>query len=345
MLRLIAVLACFIATTFAENADWRFIHPDAKVFIGVKVQRLLQSPIAAQIGNELQGVNLPEVSGIPGRELFREVDELFLSSPGPAPDAAPDAQPPLLIRVTGHFEMPKVEAFLRQSGAHLQLYLKHRVYRHRGDGDMAATLLDSHTLLIGDAPSLFAALERLDWSADATPRNPLLARAIELDATSDVWMVSDSEPSSFSQLSQFPLLDGIRGMELAANVNEGLAFQLALNTDSPDAAARLALALNQLLAMAMKGHFSSPDVAAAVKNLHFAVDEASVRLKVTIGPEEMKKAIASLHREIEKQAQVAALRHTAPSAAPAQPAAPPERQYIRIDGLDGGPREIPYTQH
>ena len=347
MPRIISVLACLLTTAFAQNADWRFIHPDAKVFVGVKLRHVLQAPVATQIEGELQGLNLPDLTGIPGSELFRQIDELFVSSPGPAPDAAPDAQPPLLIRLTGRFEAARVEAFLRKSGASLQTYLKHRVYRHKGDGDMAATLLDAHTLLIGDAPSLFAALERLDWSADATPRNPLLARAVELDATSDIWAVFAVAPSSFTQLPQLPSLDGVHGMELALNVNDGLEFHLALNTDSPDEAAKLAAGLNQLLAVGMKMQASSPDVAALGKNLRFGVDEATVRLKLSVTPLEMKKAIAGVRRQIQQQAQVAAL-HAAATPTPAasvQPAAPPVRKVIRIDGLDDGPREIPYTPY
>jgi len=32
-------------------------------------------------------------------------------------------------------------------------------------------------------------------------------------------------------------------------------------------------------------------------------------------------------------------------AAPAPPPAPPEKKVIRIEGLDGGPREIPYQEN
>lgn len=342
MPRIIAVLACFVATAFAENADWRFIHPDAKVFIGVKVHRVMQSRLAADFEGQMTGLSFPEVAGFPGTDLFRDVDDVFLSSPGPAADAGPESQPPLLLRITGRFDPQKVEAFFRESGAHLQMYLKHRVFRHKGDGDMAATLIDPHTLLVGDAPSLFAALERMDWSADATPRNPLLARALELDATSDLWAVFAVAPSSFTQLPQLPSLDDVHGMEVAANLGEGIVLHLALKTDSPDSAAKLAASLNQLLLLAMKTQASSPDVAALGRNLHFGVDEASVRLQVTIPGQEIRKALAGMHREMAK-GQMAALAHAPAAPVASQPPPPPEHRVIRIEGLDGGPKEIPYN--
>src|SRR5438270_13806541 len=104
---------------------------------------------------------------------------------------------------------------------------------------MAASLVDPHTLLLGDAPSVFAALARLEWT-DA-PKNALLPRAVELQSMYDVWALFAVAPSSLSSvhIPQLAALDSLRGMEAAVALSDGMALRLGLNTDSPQEAAKL----------------------------------------------------------------------------------------------------------
>jgi hypothetical protein len=344
MRRIITAALCFIGTALAQTADWHFIHPDAKAFVGIKLRRLKESAIGKEIRSELQTQSFPDLSAIPGSDLVSQIDEVLISSPGRPEGAAEDAQPPVLIRITGTFEAKKVEAFFVQSGAKMQKYREYRVFRHKGDGDMAAALVDPHTLLLGDAPSLFASLERLEWT-DA-PKNPLLDRAIELQSNYDVWALFSVTPSSFTgvHLPQLPALDSLRGMELAVSVSDGMALRLGLNTDSPQDAATMAAGLKNLLLSGLKDHGAPPDLQTLVKNITFQVEQSSVRLQVKVSAVEMKKAMAAAHQRFtEKRAEIAAVPHTAQLTAPVPLPQPKGPRVVRIEGLDDGPREIPYN--
>ncbi len=341
MSRVIAFLLCSLISVSAQNADWRFAHPNAKVLIGLKVRHILDTPLAAAVRTQFNLADVPDLSVLPFPELLNEIDEVLVSSPGPAPGAGEKAQPPVLIRVTGRFEPRRVEAFFQQSGAKLQMYRKYRVYRHKTDGDMAATLIDPHTLLVGDAPSLFSALERVEWS-DA-PQNPLLARAVELHATSDFWSVFATAPSAFSSSDvHFPLLDSVHGMELSGEISDALVLRLGLRTDSPDDAAKLSSGLKSMLLMAAMNNGGQSDLGKLARGFRLDVDGATARVEFRATAEQMKKAIAEMKKQrTVHEAQVAALHRSAVASAPPSV---PERRVIRIEGLDDGPREIPYNK-
>ena len=339
MKRHISVLLLASSAVFAQTADWRFIHPDAKAFVGIKIHRIMNSSLAAGLRSEatISG-DMPDLSAVPGSDVFEKIDEIYVSSPGLPAGAPANAQPPLLMRITGRFTAEQVEALLTLTGAKTQKYRERRVFRQKSDGDMAATMIDAHTLLVGDAPSLFSALERIDWT-DA-PRNPLLARAIELNAVNDLWAVFSVPPSSFTgaQMPQFASLQSLRGMELAAALSDGLSLRFGLTTESAAAAAKLAEDLKQFISVRMQKDDDVPKLFANLtRNYAFDVDGATVRLQIRVSPEQMKLALAELHRQREEQRkrEIATLRRQAATPPPA-----PVKRMIRIEGLDDGTREI-----
>jgi hypothetical protein len=341
--RAFALAVFCIGPLLAQNADWRFIHPDAKVFLGLKLRRLRESPVGTMVRAQMKAESLPDIAEIPGLELLDQIDEILLSSPGREDGAAETAQPPVLLRIGGAFDANKVESFFSHTGAKMQKYRHFRVFRHKGDGDMAASLVDPHTLLLGDAPSLFAALERVEWT-DA-PKNPLLAQAMSMQSSYDIWALFAVTPSSLSstQLPQLAALDALRGMDLGIAVTDGLSLRVGLNTESAEEAAKLAAQLKGLMLSALKQHGASADLGALVKSVRFDVDQSSVRLQAKLSPDEVKKAISEMRRGMdERRAQMAALRRPTAAMTPQLKPEPQGPKVIRIEGLDDGPREIPY---
>ncbi|HZU29408.1 MAG TPA: hypothetical protein VFA04_28050 [Bryobacteraceae bacterium] len=338
--RSIILAVCCLSPILAQNADWRFTHPDAKVFVGIKLRRLRESQVGIAVRDQMraqlrdQGISL--TPKFPGTELLDQISDVLISSPGRPDGAAENAQPPVLIRIAGEFDANKVESFFAQTGAKMQKYRHYRVFRQKGDGDMAASLIDPRTLLLGDATSLFAALERMEWT-DA-PKNPLLAQAMDMQAQYDLWALFTVTPSSLSsaQVPQLAALDALRGLDLGISVNDGLSLRLGLNTDSPEEAGKLAAQLKALLFVALKQHGAPADLAALANSIRFDVEQNSVRLQAKVGAAELKKALAEAQRRFnEQRAQVAAV-HPRPAPEPQGP------KVIRIEGLDDGPREIPY---
>jgi len=339
----IVLAVCCFGPVLAQNADWRFAHPDAKVFIGAKLRRLRESQIGTIVRGQFHPEQISALPSLPGSDLLNQIDEVLVSSPGRADDAPQDSQPPVLVRIGGDFDANKVESFFVHSGAKLQKYRHYRVFRQKGDGDMAASLVDPHTLLIGDAPSLFSALERMEWT-DA-PKNPLLVRAAEMQSSFDLWALFAVTPSSLSgaHLPQLASLEALRGLDVGVSVSDGLAVRLGLETDSNQQAAKLAAELEGLLASALKQHGAPPMAAELAKAVHLMVEDSSVRVQARFSPEQVKKAALELQHQVALQrAQMAGLRR--PAADNAQPAViePQKPRVIRIEGLDDGPREIPY---
>jgi hypothetical protein len=57
---------------------------------------------------------------------------------------------------------------------------------------MAYVLFDAGTILFGDAPSVFAALDRNRFAAPDAEPGSIIARGAELDATYELWLVLTS---------------------------------------------------------------------------------------------------------------------------------------------------------
>ncbi len=74
---------------------------------------------------------------------------------------------------------------------------------------MALVLFDSETILLGDAPSIFAALERNQLGPAAQPAptpGSMLARAAEMEASYEFWVIMDATElmSNDSDRGPFP---------------------------------------------------------------------------------------------------------------------------------------------
>jgi hypothetical protein len=209
-------------------------------------------------------------------------------------------------------------------GAHAQLYRQKRVYRQKKNSDMAVTLLDERTFLLGDAPSVFAALDRLEWPSPAA--NPLLARAAKLRDDNDIWALFAIAPTELAGrlMPDLPLIEDAHGLELGISLRNGLDLRLGLDADSEEASTKLAGELRKALKLAVKD--LSADTAAAV------------RLTLRLDAAEVERSLAEAARR-----QHAARPAVAVTLPPRQPP-PAPKPTIHIEGLDDGPREIPLAR-
>jgi hypothetical protein len=330
---LAALLACGRLAAQDATAMWQFAPADTRAFVGIRWHNIEASPIGRALRQQLADAGF---AGMPFSGILNSIDEAVMASPGKQPDDPEDREAPVLIRVSGRFQTGEFERMMSAQGAHAQLYRQKRVYRQKNDSDMAVTLVDERTFLLGDAPSVFAALDRMEWPSPAA--NPLLARAAKLREDCDIWAVFAVAPTELAGrlAPDLPLMEDAHGLELGISLKNGLNLRLGLDTDSEESATKLADELRKALKPAMKG--LSADTAAAAKKIQIAADKSGVRLTLRLDAAEVERGLAGAAKR--RNADRTAVAVTVP----ARPPPPIPKQTIRIEGLDDGPKEVPLAR-
>ncbi len=369
-LRTTFALAVFLspAAAFAQSnpALWRFVYPNAKGLISIDWARIRQSQIGAIFRDKLAAAsnNAPmplPIPAIPGVELLNDIDRILISSPGNQ-SADEKAQPPVLIAIHGHFDPAKVRGVLAQFHAKPQAYGAFQVYRPQGkqEKEMACVLFDNETILLGDAPSIFAALDRNKYGSSAPEEAPapgsMMARAAEMESNYDFWAILEAT-EIFGNESVAALFKGgewaseARGFEAGMNLRSGLAADIVVRFSSEDAAKHMTAELTHFIGMVAKDKSArGAEVQELTKKLKFLADGSASKISLRLTQQEIEKTMKVYAASQKSSGQVAS--RTKWTITPAQPQAPvaipapAKPAVIRIEGLDDGPREIPFDpQH
>lgn len=357
-LLLAPMLAPGIARAQSDPTLWRFVYPDAKALIGIDWGRIRQSPAGSMIREKWIPRNA--MPGFPALEMLDTIDHFLISSPGrnSSDDSSSEStgnsgDSPMLIAIQGKFDSAQVRLLFTHSGARAQSYNSFRVYRPQAkqNRDMAYVLFDAETILYGDAPAVFAALERNQF-APASPSSPaagsMAARAAELEAKYEIWAIMDSTElmSSDSMADLFggnAWASAAQGFEAGLNLRTGLDADFILRFSSDDTAKRVTADLTHAVNLAAKDKSVGAQAQDIAKKLKFTVDGSAARISLRLSEQELEKTAEAFARGEKAGERLAA---NAPSNAdPASPAsnpAPLKPAVIRIEGLDDGPREIPY---
>jgi hypothetical protein len=352
-LALAILLAPDAAKGQSEPSLWRFVNPNTKALIGIDWARIRPLPAGAFIREKLLTAGLP--GAIPGLELLDDIDRVLISSPGRnSPDDSTES--PLLIVIHGHFDAAKVRRVFTRVSAKAQAYSSFQVYRPRGrdqEGksakDTAWVLFDAETILYGDAASIFATLDRNHF-AQAPPQpaaasGSILARAAEMYASYQLWAIMDAaEMTSSDQIASF-LPDGewtseAEDFEAGVNLRAGLAADITVRFSSDDAAKRLTSELTRALNLAARDKSVGAQLRKFAKKIKVNVDGAAAKVSFRLTEQEMEQNAMAIAAG-RKAAALATAVSTNPPPAPI-PVTPPKPAVIRIEGLDEGPREIPY---
>jgi hypothetical protein len=347
---LLVLLAPMAAQCQTDPALWRFVYPNAKALISINWQRIRQSPAVTTLREKLLSGGL--TPSIPGIELLDSVDRILISSPG-SPKSESDSveplQPPVLIAIHGHFDGSKVRKFFVQIGAKPQAYNSFQIYRPQKQGpkNMAWVLFDPETILLGDPPSLFATLDRNQFGPPVSEAGSMVARAAEMEAAYEFWLVMNvPEMASNDRLAAiFPgaeLVADAQAFEAGINLRSGLTADITVRFGSEDSAKRVVTELTKLIAAAAKDKGAEAQVRDIAKKLKFVSEGPAAKISLRLTPQELEKS-AQAFAEGRKQS-MAAARNTGGfrNSQPVVIQAPSKPGVIRIEGLDGGPREIPY---
>lgn len=329
-----------------DSSLWRFVHPNAKALISINWKLLRQSQTGS-IARE-KWLSSGPGAAIPGLQFLDDVDRFLISSSGHlASDEASDS--PFLIAVSGRFDLAKVRSFLTSQGIKPQQFNSFQVYRPQGRGakDTGVVLLDAQTVLIGDVRSVFACLERNAFPQPAPAPNSIVARAAEMEANYDVWLLADGLESLASgkltdMFGDDQISSEARGFQAGISLRAGLTAEVALQFETEEAAQKLATELTKFLKLSIKDRTGEPAFAELGKKLNIVAEGAVAKINLHLTQQELDKN-AKLMGAPRKMQGTVAVRGIVSSTPTEPPPAPPrpERQVIRIEGLDDGIREIP----
>jgi hypothetical protein len=367
--KLVAVgfcLAPMIASAQTESGPWRFVTADTKAVISIDWSRIRKSHVGTLLREKFI-----DGAGVPGTQYLDNVDRFLVSSTGKSSDD-PESDALLAVAI-GHFDLARVRTSLAQYRVKPQKYGESLVYRPQGKNakDLAFSLVDAQTILIGDSRSIFAALDHAAFPRTAPPAGSLAARAPDMDATYDAWaIVNESNILGGDRLKA--LLSGAdadadeRGFEFGLSLRSGLAVDVSLMFGSESTAKAISGELSRMLKLAVQDKLGEPAMLDLEKRVKFNAQGSVAKLTLRLTPQELEKNAQiftasrkpqplpgtnglSQVRPVLKADQPAAAQPTAKpgatSAAKIDPAPKPERKVIRIDGLDDGPREIPYNEN
>ncbi len=313
--------------------DWRFSHQAPAMLVSINMASLLQSPMWASLFSELGvgGANLQTAAIDNVRSALGDIGQILVSI-----SANGTKNPSVLMLARGNMDSP--------AGAWL-----------RSNPGTQIKRIDPITTLIGEGSSLEFANMRMQSKAPRTTFNPLQQTATREALKYDAWIGLDprqltSMASSLgaSKMGGGPnpalaMLGNLRAISVGLYVRDQLRMEAVLETSSPDMAARMLAAYQESEAKAKAGRDQSEGQIWAVvegSNLRFTeiVDASHLKSATTMDP-----AVAQMIGP-----QIASLIQTLAGSKPAQsasaaapPKASPSSGKIVIQGLDGGPKELP----
>ena len=342
------LLCAAIARAETDPVLWRLLPPNPKAVISLDWKTLRTSHLGVMLREKFVDSN--GAQAIPGLEFLDQVDRCIITSTGRGPTEL-TSDPAVLIVVRGHFDLAKVRQVLTDHGAKPQMFNSVQVYRPQNNGkDMAFVLLDPQTILIGDANSVYAAVDRnsnaAQPAASDAASNMVVTRAQEMDARYDVWAVMSGVGGGMSGDRLLGMLAGggfnsdARSVEAGIALRNGLTADLAFIFPTEPEARKMASGLSNFFKALIKDKMGNAAMLDLEKRLKITADGAVARVSLRLNAQELAKnarIFAETQRQQPVQAAVAA--DLKPTVA-VTPAPKPEPKVIRIEGLDDGPREI-----
>jgi hypothetical protein len=341
-----------VATGQSNPALWRFVYPNAKALIGIDWARIRQSQAGAMIREEW--LTSDAMPAIPAMDLLNDVDRVLISSPGKnSPDDS--AESPILIAIHGHFDAAQVRQLFTRSGAKSQSYNSFQVYRPQGRDrqgndakkDTAWVLFDAETILYGDAPSIFATLDRNRFGPPPQATGSIVARAGELDAKYEFWVIMDAaEVMSSDQVAALfrggEWASEAQGFDAGVNLTAGLAADITVRFSSDATAKRVTAELTRVMNLAAKDKSAGAQLQDLAKKLKFNLDGSAAKIGLRLTQQELEKSAQAVAASYKASAQLAANAGAIKNSTPVPSPVPAKPAMIRIEGLDEGTREIPY---
>lgn len=337
----------------AEPAAWRFAHPEAQIVAGVDFRKLTESPVGQQIRAQF--------SSALGAPLLEQAERMLLSSVVEASGKRSD-----ILILTGSFSLPQLRKMAMREGAQMTPFKGLEIAAPPGAsaGDPHLAWVTGHgsgtTVLIGTRPAIQAAGERGRLQLDSMASiNDLFARAHDMAEHYSIWIACEGIPRGFGPVA-LDRMD-LEGFDVAVQTVQGSAVHLWFWAEDGKTAGSV-LQLLQTATAAREPFLLS----AWLPQMQSGIEEGTLVLSTTHPHAASAARVGSLLAafalpvDVKAEAPVrpamgeirAKVATTAPATGlpPAQgpsqgpgPSAAPPRLFVRIEGLDEGVKDIPYT--
>ncbi len=332
LLRFSAIFALAAVAGWADYypSSWKYTDPDAKRLIGVDWREVGKSGYADAVGLQF---TKPGPFPLPALDfLSGAVYVLATSDPGP----------PLVI-VTGEFDLGMLRKKAAQAGLKAERYRTVETFLTSRDDILGLAVVTDRVILFGGRNALHAAIERGQSTQEPT-YNPLLANGSRLTESSDFWLISARGADAF--VNEFLPLDGVRAdvaaMQASFSIRHGLEAHAMMTTYSSGDAEKSADTLRtQFAAFASRGGAVTVTTDNTMVRLELSMKDSASPAIALVDPAVLPGGtIVVNHGKGTENVTVAATPITMEARVkPAEKA--PEKQVIRIYGLDEGTREIP----
>jgi len=290
----------------------------------------------------------------------------------------------VLIIATGRFDLSKFRKLAIKEKATIKPYKTAEFIYPPGYkvADTLVALVDAQTILIGERPVVMAAIDKARAiSGPLSAFNKLFARATAASTDHDLWMISSVSPSELYSANgpatpQMPFLNDITGADLGMDFHDGLGLSFRMATKSDESAQGMAGMMKMMMNMAATQASTGNDqgnqqMQDFLKTLDIRAEASDVKISMKIDQAQLQQGIQQAIATAMKPKKapvdlggfkpaaglassntirqvvpvdIAAMTRPAEPQKAAEPPAPPKKQFIRIEGLDEGTREIPYPQ-
>lgn len=332
--RLIFAVFFFSAAILLAQDDplWQYIHPKAQALAGVEWKRVASSEVGQIIRSQFaQSAAL----SFPGTELLDSIDRILISSPG-GPRKSAKSDTPAVLAIAGRFKLEAVRNAMAKGSTTARYHGTEILTppRPASGENMELALLSNELILLGDRPSLRAVLD----APRAARAGSLFTRAAAMAADNDVWAVLAISPEALAgdTMPQAKAFKDVRGLEIGVSFRQGFALSMNLQATSAQKATEMTQAISGLIALASMHSGDQVQMQDLARMLRIESRGTAVMLAMSLTVDEVRQGLKSAAPTI-----AAATTRTAPVAKPDTPAKP---IMIRIEGMQGGPVEIPMEQ-
>jgi hypothetical protein len=266
------------------------VPADSGVLIGIDIGQISSSRFGQAIYSQIQGQSgdLINLTATPEFELVRGMSEILIAAPG----GKQKNRGVFLVR--GSFSPAGLQAIAK--GTAESSFQGFRILTKPQKQPLSVAILSASLLLGGDPQSVREAIARR--SLPGSPDPVLIAKARELSASYDVWLVARTSladyarPAPPSQLGSLAsdLEKSIEQISAGLKFGPMLRVSVDLTTRTEKDARSMADAFKMLIGMAMTGQ-NARQMKPVLDNLQLRAEANSVKLAIAIPEDEVMTAV------------------------------------------------------
>ena len=283
---------------------WRYSHPDAKILVGLDLRGIMNSPLGQKLFHDVKSVTQKWTSAASQDDvaLLQGIDRVFLSAPAQASLMQPSLHKEMVVALQGTFDLVKLRRMVAAKGQK-KLYKGIELWSEpsaqAGKAAMVLALVSPQILLLGDPPSIKAAIDNHAAAGPEKAYDPVFLRATELAPLYEIWFVGNIPPKALAgggeaAPSPFSGFDSVESFEAGISVKQGMQLQFNLNAQSPAEASKMAQGLAGMMMFATASQSNSPELGEFLKRVKFGSAGAQVQVSAAWSQPELETGLKQL---------------------------------------------------